>query len=88
MASRMKKAFNYKRLALLFVPLALALIRGVYATEGEVDPSSMVAAHNKWRSEVGVADIKWSETLAKTAQAWADNLKSKGCVLEHIVPDT
>ena len=79
----MKKAFNYKRLALLFVPLALALIRVVYATEGEVDPSSMVAAHNKWRSEVGVPDIKWSETLAKTAQAWADNLKSKGCVLEH-----
>jgi hypothetical protein len=29
----------------LFVPLALALIRVVYATEGEVDPSSMVAAH-------------------------------------------
>jgi uncharacterized protein YkwD len=67
----------------LFVPLALALIRVVYATEGEVDPSSMVAAHNKWRSEVGVPDIKWSETLAETAQAWADNLKSKGCVLEH-----
>jgi pathogenesis-related protein 1 len=68
---------------LLFVPLALALIRAVYATEGEVDPSSMVAAHNKWRSEVGVSDIKWSETLAQTAQAWADNLKRKGCVLEH-----
>ena len=79
----MKKAFNYKRLALLFVPLALALIRVVYATEGEVDPSSMVAAHNKWRSEVGVADIMWSEILAETAQAWADNLKRKGCVLEH-----
>jgi hypothetical protein len=39
----MRKAFNYKRLALLSVPLALALIRVVYATAGEVDPSSMVA---------------------------------------------
>src|SRR5881227_1011687 len=27
--------------------------------------------------------LNWSETLAETAQAWAANLKSKGCVLEH-----
>jgi hypothetical protein len=42
----MKKAVNYKHLALLFVPLALALIRVVYATEDEAGPSSMMAAHN------------------------------------------
>jgi pathogenesis-related protein 1 len=78
----MKKAFNSKYL-ILFVPLALALIGIVYATEGMVNPSSMVTAHNKWRSEVGVSGIKWSDTLAKTAQAWADKLKSKGCALKH-----
>jgi pathogenesis-related protein 1 len=43
----------------------------------------MVTAHNKWRSEVGVPDLKWSNALAKTAQAWADKLKSEGCILKH-----
>ena len=39
----MKKAFNYKRRVLLFAPLVLALTRVIYATEGEVDPSSTTA---------------------------------------------
>ncbi len=78
----MKKTFNSKYVT-YFVPLALALIGIAYATEVTVDPSPMVAAHNKWRSEVGVSNIKWSDTLAKTAQAWADKLKSNGCALKH-----
>ena len=78
----MKEAFNSKYLS-LFAPLVLALIGITYSTEGTINPSSMVAAHNKWRSEVGVPDIKWSDTLAKTAQAWADKLKRKGCTLKH-----
>ncbi len=79
--SRMKEIFNSKHLTLLVVALALTGV--IYATEGTVDSSSMVAAHNKWRSEVGVPDIKWSDALAKTAQLWADKLKSKGCALKH-----
>jgi cysteine-rich secretory family protein len=78
----MKKPFISKYLT-LFIPLTLALIGFAYATEGPVDSSSMVAAHNKWRSKVGVPDIKWSDTLAKTAQAWANKLKSKVCALKH-----
>src|ERR1700737_2191743 len=76
------KAFNSKYLT-LFVLLALALIEIAYATEGTVDSSSIVTAHNRWRSEVGVPDLKWSNTLAKTAQAWADKLKGKGCRRSH-----
>lgn len=53
---------------------------GVYAEEpGSVDSTAMVAAHNRWRSEVGVPDLKWSETLAQSAQLWADNLAANGC---------
>lgn len=78
----MKEAFISKYL-ILFIPIALALIGVSNATEGTVDPSSMVEAHNKWRSQVGVPDIKWSDTLARTAQVWADKLKSKGCLLKH-----
>ena len=36
------------------------------------DPEILVA-HNKWRSRVGVADLEWSEDLAKKAMALIDN---------------
>ncbi|MCV9389338.1 CAP domain-containing protein [Reichenbachiella ulvae] len=38
--------------------------------------------HNTYRSDVGVSDIQWSEELAQSAQAWADEL-AKTCVLAH-----
>jgi len=44
----------------------------------------MVAAHNKWRHEVGVPDVKWSPAIAATAQRWADTLKSRqACTMTH-----
>jgi pathogenesis-related protein 1 len=46
---------------------------------GAVDSTAMVAAHNHWRSEVGTPDMVWSESLAQTAQRWADHLSSDGC---------
>jgi len=36
------------------------------------DPQILIA-HNKWRSFVGVADLEWSEDLAKKAMALIDN---------------
>ena len=36
------------------------------------DPQILVA-HNKWRSFVGVADLEWSDELAKKAMALLDN---------------
>ncbi len=35
------------------------------------DPEILIA-HNKWRSWVGVADLEWSEDLAKKAMALVD----------------
>jgi len=38
----------------------------------------MVEAHNRWRSKVGVAPLRWSPQLASYAQEWADRLASSG----------
>ena len=59
------------------------------------DTGSMLAAkvakqivdyHNKVRKDVDVGPLKWSNTLAKFAQEWADHLADKG-ELEHRPPD-
>lgn len=38
----------------------------------------MVAAHNQWRSRVGVPPLRWSPQLASYAQKWANHLASTG----------
>lgn len=49
-----------------------------------LNANEIVAAHNTWRTEVGVAPLTYSDTLAASAQAWADTLKStKNCALSH-----
>ena len=41
-----------------------------------LDPMAqeLLSAHNKYRAEVGVPPLKWSDDLAKQAQEWADYL--------------
>lgn len=53
------------------------------AVAGGVDPAEMVAAHNRWRSEVGVPGLKWSDKLADVAQGWADHLAGNNCAMYH-----
>lgn len=48
----------------------------------KLEPDELLAAHNRLRAKVGVPDLKWSEALAESAQAWADTLEGKGCKLE------
>jgi uncharacterized protein YkwD len=38
----------------------------------------ILAAHNKYRAEVGVPPLQWSDSLAASAQQWADHLASTG----------
>ncbi|MCP4702865.1 MAG: hypothetical protein GY862_39295 [Gammaproteobacteria bacterium] len=45
--------------------------------------TGIVAMHNGWRQKIGVPNLKWSKELAKYAQAWADQLKSKNCQMKH-----
>lgn len=51
--------------------------------ENPVDPDALTAEHNRWRSRVGVPDLKWSDKLADVAQDWADTLKKEGCGFYH-----
>ncbi len=48
-----------------------------------VNSASLVAAHNKWRNKVGVPPLRWSDALAKDAQAWAGVLGKKNCAMRH-----
>jgi pathogenesis-related protein 1 len=52
-------------------------------TKSPVDPAAMTAAHNQWRSQVGVPELKWSDELVEVAQDWADKLKQEGCGFHH-----
>ena len=42
----------------------------------------ILAAHNKYRAEVGVNPLQWSDSLAAGAQEWANHLASTG-TFEH-----
>ena len=39
-----------------------------------VNQSEILAAHNKYRREVGVPGLVWSDTIAASARQWADHL--------------
>lgn len=46
--------------------------------------TAVVNTHNQWRSAVNVPAIKWSNSVASTAQAWVNSLKvNQGCHLAH-----
>lgn len=67
-----------------FAALTL-LAAGVRA--GAVDEAAIVAAHNKWRAQVGVGPLSYSPELAASAQAWAQELKqSNHCRMRHSSP--
>ena len=43
----------------------------------------LLELHNKYRADVGVGPVSWSENIALFAQQWADHLASKRCSMEH-----
>ncbi len=54
------------------------------AKTGRLDPTAVLAAHNRWRRSAWVPPLRWSEHLAQTAQNWADYLSSSGgCLIQH-----
>ena len=50
------------------------------ATEEEAQ--SLLATHNEWRAEVGVAPLTWSIALSESAKIWATTLEKK-CEFRH-----
>lgn len=47
------------------------------ATQASI-AEQLLAAHNRYRVEVGVSPLVWSDTLANDAQDWANHLASMG----------
>lgn len=76
---------NLIRANAIFSAATLA-ISPLYA--GEIDAAAIIAAHNKWRTEVGVTEkLSYSPVLATAAQAWVDNLKQNNhCQMRHSKP--
>lgn len=68
----------------------LAISLAVFSTSARTDPvdaAAMLAAHNKWRGEVAVAELRWSETLRQRAEKWAAELKRRNhCKMKHSGP--
>jgi len=69
--------------------LFLVLMLGATCAQaGGVDSAAIVAAHNKWRAQVGVGKLSYSPELAASSQAWADNLKQTNqCRMRHSSPE-
>ncbi len=75
---------------ILFLLTALFLMLNSFSqkniTGSDVTPEEvilLVNQHNKWRTDVGVTDLVWSNQLATVAQEWANKLAKKGCDMEH-----
>ncbi|UXP30874.1 CAP domain-containing protein [Reichenbachiella agarivorans] len=54
---------------------------GQKATTEEIQ--LIIERHNFWRTEVGVANIKYSDTLASIANTWAIALQKDNCAFKH-----
>jgi pathogenesis-related protein 1 len=69
----------------LFLAGCLATTTVVQALE--LDSNEILAAHNRWRTSVGVPPLKYSIELARASQTWADHLKQDNhCQMKHSDP--
>lgn len=79
----MRAGSRWPGLTLLLALLALA---PAVRADG-VDAQAILAAHNRWRAEVGVGPLQHAPDLAASAQAWADELKQGNrCRMRHSEP--
>ena len=68
--------------AVATLPAAAQLTR----TGSAIPPAEAQAAldfHNRVRAEVGTPPLRWSESLAAYAQAWAKQQADNGCQMQH-----
>lgn len=70
-------------------PLWLALLPAMAITPALAEPLSpdaLLARHNHYRQELKLEPLVWSETLAQSAQAWADQLAATGSFKHSTTP--
>jgi len=49
----------------------------------ETDKQVLLDEHNKYRSELNIDNLEWSENLAKEAQNWANHIAKGKCNIKH-----
>ncbi len=73
-----------KYILILPVLLVFYLIVATRATAGESGTiQGMTAAHNKIRTQLGIAPLAWSDSLAEYARTRATELAKTGCRMRH-----
>ncbi|MEM1255693.1 MAG: CAP domain-containing protein [Cyanobacteria bacterium P01_H01_bin.21] len=59
---------------------AEGLTNDVYDLSTQAGVAQILSVHNDLRQQVGVDDLRWSTTLATSAQAWADTLIAQNLI--------
>jgi uncharacterized protein YkwD len=86
MQRTMRKAHTFLLAAVILFSFNLKAQTQVAESGSSVSSAEAAEAlrfHNEARTEVGVAPLTWSATLAAYAQAWADQLAATGCKPGH-----
>lgn len=74
-----------KRIAIAAMLAALILGGPTHAKAASNSFAELLAAHNAYRTSLGLPPLRWSGALAANAQSWADHLADIGR-LEHSGP--
>jgi uncharacterized protein YkwD len=69
-------------LLFLGVPVRADTAEADAGTVSAAQIQELLNAHNRWRAEVGVPNLQWSDAVTEGAQAWANKLATIG-VLKH-----
>lgn len=85
------KTFSFLLLILFVFPFtSRAQSEKAYLLSVDNETKARVTAlHNKYRREVGVPPVRWSDTIQKSAEAWAVHLaENEGLHMIHAGPKT
>jgi pathogenesis-related protein 1 len=70
--------------ACLAAGIGLAVATAAAVELDAAQRNEALAAHNRWRAQVGVEPLVWSSALAQSAMRWAAQLDQGGqCRMEH-----
>ena len=67
---------------IMLTPLLTLAQKGLIELTPELK-KEFVTAHNRWRADVNVPDLSWSDEMEKLAENWAIKQGKKGCKMKH-----
>lgn len=68
-------------IVILFGPMVIKAQNGSLPNDEQI--KQLLTEHNRYRKEVGVPLLIWSESLSKEAYKWAETLKKNKCGFYH-----